>query len=174
MAQVPMTDQSGVAVPARRRLLGLELSLLSIKRGVLFFWTLWMLIVFTTNVFDGLKAMGVLPDGWTFASGNYGFMLEVTKVHQTPATIVALLFLGVIIWEGLSAVLLWRAFNSFRGIARSDLGDLYAAFAVSIALWAGFIIADEIFFAYDVEATHLRLFTAYLVSLLAIRLLPDE
>jgi hypothetical protein len=48
-----------------------------------------------------------------------------------------------------------------------------AAFVVALALWSAFAIADEVFIAYDVEATHLRLFVAQLVSLLAIYLLPD-
>ena len=54
---------------------------------------------------------------------------------------------------------------------------MYAAFGVSLALWAGLIVADEAFVAYEIanlEATHVRLFAVQLISLLAVRLLPDE
>ena len=37
-----------------------------------------------------------------------------------------------------------------------------------------FLIADEICLAYALEATHLRLLTSQLVTLLAIELLPEE
>ena len=40
-------------------------------------------------------------------------------------------------------------------------------------LWGTFAIADEVLIVYSVEATHLRLFIAQLVTLLAIELLPE-
>jgi hypothetical protein len=45
---------------------------------------------------------------------------------------------------------------------------------VSLGLWAAFLVADEVFIAYPVEATHLRLFIAQLVTLLAVEVLPEE
>jgi hypothetical protein len=35
-----------------------------------------------------------------------------------------------------------------------------------LALWAAFLVADEVFVAYAVEGAHLRLFIAQLVTLL--------
>ena len=42
---------------------------------------------------------------------------------------------------------------------------------VGLGLWAAFVLADELFVAYEggTEATHLRIFTAQLVSLVLIR-----
>jgi hypothetical protein len=57
-----------------------------------------------------------------------------------------LLFAGVVCWEGAAALLFWGAPLRFR-LRR-------------LALWAAFLIA------YTVEGTHLRLFTAHLVTLL--------
>jgi hypothetical protein len=45
---------------------------------------------------------------------------------------------------------------------------------VSLSLWAAFQVADVVFIAYGVEATHLRLFTAQLATLLVIELVPEE
>jgi hypothetical protein len=56
------------------------------------------------------------------------------------------------------------------------LAAVYAAFTASLGLWMAFILADEFFIAYEVaglEATHVRLFTAQLASLLVLRLLPE-
>jgi hypothetical protein len=67
-----------------------------LKRALLACWAAWLSVVFAANVLDGMKAAGLLPESWAFASGNYRFL------------------------------------------------------------------ADEVFVAYPVEGTHLRLFTAQL------------
>ena len=56
--------------------------------------------------------------------------------------------------------------------------QLAAAFLVNLALWAVFVIMDEVFLAFlvpgfNIMETHRSLFTANLVSLMAIHLLPN-
>jgi hypothetical protein len=138
----------------------------TLKSGVLLFWAAWFTIVFLTDVFDALKALHAVPASWAFASGNWELMGKVTAVHGTPMAIVALLFLGAVAWEGLATVLFWRAW------AAGGRGGI-AAFTVGLALWAAFVLADEIFIAHSLEAVHLRLFGLQLLSALALRLLPD-
>jgi len=138
----------------------------TLKSGVLLFWAAWFTIVVLTNVFDALKAGRVLPAGWTLASGYWELMLKVTAVHGTPVIIVGLLFLGVIAWQVVAAVLFWRAWVA------GGRGGL-AAFTVALALSAAFALADEIFVAYTIEPVHLRLLALQLLSVLALRLLPD-
>jgi hypothetical protein len=137
-----------------------------LKSGVLLFWAAWFTLVLLTNVGDALKAGGVLPARWTLASGNWELMLKVTAVHGTPVVIAGLLFLGVVAWQAVAAALFWRAW------AAGGRGGI-AAFTVGLALWGAMALADEIFIAYAVEATHLRLFALQLLSVLALRLLPD-
>ena len=149
------------------------LSLATLKRGLLLFWAAWLTIVVTANSFDALRALDVLSDGWRFASGNWAFLVETTRVYDTPRWVQAILYAGVIAWEGLGALLLWRAVAASMGAGFADRRPADAAFVVTLALWAAFAIVDEVFLAYDVEATHLRLFVAQLVTLLAIHLLPD-
>jgi hypothetical protein len=84
------------------------------------------------------------------------------------------LFLGVIAWEGLAAVLFWLAWFSFRGRGQAGGAPLYAAFLTGLGLWAAFVIADEVCIAYAVEATHWRLFIAQLATLLTVELVPEE
>lgn len=140
----------------------------TLARGILLFWALYFSIVALTNTFDAARSFGVLPPGWTLASGNYALVVKVTAVHGTPMAVVLILFLGVIAWEALSAVLFWRALMTRTRRA------VYAAFTMSLALWAVFALVDEIFIAYTLGGVHRDLFGIELVSLLALRLLPDD
>jgi hypothetical protein len=83
------------------------------------------------------------------------------------------LFAGVILWEAVAAGLFWRAGWSFRGRS-SARQAVYMAFTTSLLLWGAFLVADEVFIAYPLESTHLRLFVAHLVTLLAVEWLPEE
>jgi hypothetical protein len=144
-----------------------------LKRTLLAFWAAWLTIVFATNVMDALKALGLLGESWRFASGNYDFLVATTARYSTPAWLNGLMFSGVIAWEGASAALFWLAWWSYRRPRDAGKRWYYAAFASSLSLWLAFAIADELFISYPVEGTHLRLFTAQLLTLLAIELIPE-
>ena len=142
-----------------------------LKRSLLLFWAVWLTVVFLTNAADAAKAAGLLGESCAFASGNYRFLTETTARYGTPGWANAALFAGVIVWEGLAAALFWRAGWTFG--SSSGRSARHAAFTVSLMLWAAFMIADEVFIAYAVEGTHLRLFIAQLVTLLTVELLPE-
>jgi hypothetical protein len=122
--------------------------------------------VWLTNTLDGLKQLDVLGSGWDFASGNYPFMRRTTDIYSTPTAIDIVLFCGVIAWEAVAAVLWWRAVG--------DRAHVLAAATVTLALWVAFIVAEEVFIAYDVEATHWRLFIALVASVVAVRMLTPR
>lgn len=145
----------------------MTITLMTLKLSLILFWAAWLSLVLLTNVLAGLKALGLLPAGWKFASGNYQAILETIGAYSWPAWLGGLLFLGVIVWQGLAVILFWRAVLAYPH------GDqaVYAAFAASLGLWAGFMLADEIFTAYQQENTHAQFFIAQLVTLLAVRLL---
>ena len=145
---------------------------LPLKQGIVVFWAVWFSVTFFANAFDGLKALKVMGEGWRFVSGNYAAIVETTRKYSLPAWLTGLLFLGVVLWQGLSALLFWYACSAFHGMHVPGLPALDLAFLVSLALWAAFMIADEIFTAYDAEATHMRIFIAQLLSLLVLHLLP--
>lgn len=145
-----------------------------LKGCLLALWAAWQTVVFTTNLLDAGKALGFLNQSWPFASGNWRFMLETTARYGTPTWLSAILFSGVIFWEGLTALLFWLAFFKYRSGAAEAKRIVHAAFTVGLMLWGAFMIADEVFIAYAVEGTHLRLLIAQLATLLAIELLPEE
>ncbi len=145
---------------------------LVLKRLLLLFWAVWLSVVFLSNLADAGKALGLLGESWAFASGNWKLLQETTARYRIPAAVNVILFSGVLLWEGVAAVLFWRAGWSFRGRS-SARKSVYVAFTISLLLWGAFLIADEVFIAYTLESTHLRLFVAYLVTLLAVDLLPE-
>ncbi|HKB37713.1 MAG TPA: hypothetical protein VKD72_14800 [Gemmataceae bacterium] len=114
---------------------------LLLKRGLLLFWAAYLSLVFTTNLLDGAKALGLLADSWTFSSGNYAFVVQTTARHGTPAWANAVLFAGVVVWEGLAAALFWRAFWAFRG-GGAGRPAVYAASATGLSLWAAFVLGS--------------------------------
>lgn len=144
-----------------------------LKRVLLLFWAVWFSIVFLTNVADAGKSLGLLDRSWTFASGNFKSIMETTARYGTNALVNGALFGGVILWEGIAVVLFWWAGLTFRGKG-SGRRILYCAFTTSLLLWGAFLVADEVCIAYPLEGTHLRLFVAHLVTLLAVELLPEE
>jgi hypothetical protein len=151
----------------------MEVTSLVLKQGILLFWALWLTVTWLANTCDGLKACHLLGAGWKFASGNYALMVETTQKYRTPLWLNVVLFGGVILWQGCAALLFWFALSVFHGVHRPGGNALYTAFLVSLALWAAFIVVDEIFLAYATEDTHLRVFTAQTISLLLLLLMPE-
>ncbi|HVN54186.1 MAG TPA: hypothetical protein VMT46_07635 [Anaerolineaceae bacterium] len=148
------------------------INLIFIKLGLMTFWATWLTVEFLTNLFDDMKVVGVLPTGWKFASKNYEAISNVTSIYNTPRWVNGFLFLGVIVWQGLAGLLFWRATIGFLRMGPASYGDLYLAFAVSLGLWGAIMIADEIFQNHDQLRSHLAIFIAQIVTLLAIHLLP--
>jgi len=143
-----------------------------LKRLLLLFWAVWLSIVFLTNLTDAGKGLGLLGESWTFASHNWKLIQDTTTRYKAPVAVNAILFAGVLVWELLASLLFWRAGWSFQGRSSSRTA-VYLAFTTSLLLWGAFLVADEVFIAYSLESSHLRLFVAHLVTLLAVELLPE-
>jgi hypothetical protein len=134
--------------------------------GLLGFWALYFGVVTLSNLTDLLRALHVLPAGWSWVSGNLAFIAASTGKFGVPTWVNPILLAGVIGWEALAAVLFWRA-------ARDPSGRWPGpAFLVSLSLWGTFIVLDEILLIFETgaEATHLRLLIATLLTLVVLRL----
>ncbi len=153
----------------------MSVELITVKRGLVLFWSVWFSLVSASNVADGLKALGLARKGWRFASGNLRLLESVTARYQVPRSLNGALFAGVVLWELIVTGLFWRAsWHYCRG--SRDRRPLDAAFAAGLGLWGPLLIADELFVAYEsgTEAAHVRYFVAQLATLLSIELLPDR
>jgi hypothetical protein len=146
---------------------------MTLKLALLGFWSLWFAIVTATNVLGGLKALHVLGESWRFASTNYEAVVKATARYSPPAWLPAALFAAVIAWQLVTCALLAGAFVSSVAAQAIDLDAATLALGSGVALWAAFMLADEITVKYEFERTHELLFTAQLATLLALQLLPD-
>ena len=144
----------------------------ALKLALLLFWTAWFAVVFLTNVFGGLKAMGALPPSWKFASGNYQAVAKATARYGPPVWLPPVLFVGVVLWQLAAAALFAWAAGAWLLDGRLDWRAVNLAFGAGIGLWAAFMLADEIVLKYEFERTHELLFIAQLASLVAMHVLP--
>lgn len=143
-----------------------------LKRLLLLFWAIWFSVVFLSKLADAAKGLGLVNVHWGFASGNWTAIKDTTARYAFPDWLNAIMFTGVILWEGIAASLFWRAGWSIQGRS-SGRKAVYLAFTASLLLWGAFLVADEVFISYPLEAVHLRLFVANLVTLIAVELLPE-
>jgi hypothetical protein len=142
-----------------------RLELRLVGPGLLGFWALYFAIVALSNLADLLRGLHVLPAGWSWVSGNLAFIGASTGKFGLPAWLNPILLAGVVAWQILAAVLLCRAARE------PDGGWLGPAFVVSLGHWAVFILLDEVLLIFEtgVEATHLRLLMAQLLTLVLVR-----
>lgn len=94
---------------------------------------------------------------------------EATSTYRTPAWLPGLLFGGVILWQALA---FWAALVLSIAAGSLDFGAVNVAFAASIGLWAAFLLAAELFKAYESQSNHLLLFISQVVTLIALYILP--
>lgn len=143
-----------------------------LKFGLLSFWALWFTLVVLTNLFDGLKSLGILPQRWLFASQNFSRVCDAVAEYRLSAPTAAALFAAVLVWQLSISLLLWRALALSWAAGALQLPSVNLAFTCAIGLWLAFLIAEEVFKRYRTEGKHLLFFLAQLLSLLAIHLLP--
>jgi hypothetical protein len=131
---------------------------MTLKLGLLGFWTLWFAIVTATNM------LGV--------SSNYAAIVRATQKYAPPQWLPRVLFGAVIAWQAATTALLARAVVLSLSHDAIDLDAATLALGSGIALWAAFMLADEITLKYEFERTHELLFVAQLATLVALHLLP--
>jgi hypothetical protein len=141
-----------------------------IKDGIVLFWAAWISIVVVTNVAAALRVAGLLSPDTNLASGNYTAIVKVSDRLSLPHALDFILFLVIILWETIAAILLWRA--AVYSLAGSPLrtGATDTGLGILLALFALFMLADEIFHAFEVENDHRGIAAFILISLIAIHL----
>jgi hypothetical protein len=147
---------------------------LGIKRIILLFWAVWLSVVVTTNTLNGLEVSGVLPQSFKFVSGNWQWINQVMDPLGVPRDLQAVLFVSVIGWEALAAILYWRAVVTYRGRPLTQEKATIYACGVNLGLWAAFQVLDEVFMAYEAERVHRVIFINQVLTLLLLHLLPSR
>lgn len=147
--------------------------LLLLKLGLLSFWGLWFVLVFFTNLFEGLKVLHRISWTWKFASHNYQPVVLATAEYHAPLWLAKVLFSGVLLWQLITVLIFGWAIAASLEQVSLDWGLVDAAFAAGLSLWGAFMLADEFFKEYDTERTHVQLFIAQLVTVVALHILPS-
>ena len=138
-----------------------------IERVILTFWAVYFTLVLASNLTDVMAKLNLLPAEFKFVSGNYKLMEKVVAIYNTPAALVAVMFAGVLLLELFSATAFWAAAFCFDAAKRRKWAE--KGFCVSLTLWFGFIVADELFVAFDVadlERAHVAMLSCELLSFL--------
>ena len=132
---------------------------MTLKILLLGFWTLWFAIVTATNMLG--------------ASSNYPAVVRATQKFAPPGWVPKALFAAAIAWQAATTALLARSVALSLAHHAIEVDAATLALGSGIALWAAFMLADEITVKYEFERTHELLFIAQLATLLAVHLLPD-
>ncbi len=133
---------------------------------ILFFWAFYFSIIFITNSFDVVKHFGIMPKWWKLTSGNYNFLVRVSSAYKLTNRSLMLMFIAVILIELAAAIYFWKAILS----SPEQISDLvYIPFSISLFMFGGFIIIDEIFLSFLAEENHFRIFMALIVSMIFVR-----
>jgi sterol desaturase/sphingolipid hydroxylase (fatty acid hydroxylase superfamily) len=144
-----------------------------LTRILLVFWASWFSIVFSSNATDALREAGLLPSGFRFHSGNFALVADSVGVYSVPRAGAAILFSLVLVLQLSAAVLFWRASLEREPLAGQAQSSILQPFVVGIALFAGFVLVDEVLLLYhrmpSLETAHLVVLCALLLSLLVIR-----
>src|SRR5690242_17552828 len=119
-------------------------------------WSAWISVVVTTNILDALHNAGFLPQ-WVSSSGNFQLMLSTTAVYHTPVVIDWFLFLGVILWEAIFALLFWRSVVALWKEGSRNNPSVQMAYVFALPLWLVFLFFDEVFLNYPIEGAHLHI-----------------
>ena len=140
----------------------------TIQTGLVLFWAIWLTLVTHPNFADAMRQLDVLPSDFKLASYNFDLVKKTVGAHGIPTSVAGVLFAGVILWELLGSILS-RAWRVMRRHGNGAAAEVAQAFAVSLALWAAFLIATEATVNYETAATHKTTLIAQLASLLVVR-----
>lgn len=147
--------------------------LLALKLGLLGLWAAWFSLVSLGNVFDALQRAGIVSANWRFVSGNFQQVCEAVATYRCAAWCAVVLYGGVIAWELAVTALMWWALAASIAVGAMAFGPVNLAFTAALALWAAFLLAEEIFRQYRTESKHLLFFIAQLLTLTVLHGLPD-
>lgn len=120
----------------------------------------------------------MLPASWRFASGNFSLIREAIGIYPFAKHWAPVLFVAVLLVQLAASLLFWRAFLDRQATITAGHPKVLQAFSVATGLFAGFLVADEVFIVYDrlpaLETGHLLVFCALLLSLLVISVLVNR
>lgn len=142
--------------------------------GLLLFWFCWFALATLTNIFDLLHTYGFINSTWRFRSSNFTLLYAVISIYQFSQISALFLFCANLLIQTSSAVLFLFATVAWLTKSKNLWVLINLAFMLTIGLWASFVVMEEFFISYPLEATHIRLIIFELVSLIAIHSIANQ
>jgi hypothetical protein len=133
--------------------------------GLLLFWGIYFTMAGTGNVVDWLTRQGYRGKYFRFSSKNLELLERVAQRHGTGKGSIRALFVVIMSWELLSAVVYLCALALYL---TGDALLLPYAFFVGMGLFAGLVLGNEAFVYYDDEEEHMVMLIAQLISYIAV------
>ena len=133
--------------------------------GLLLFWGIYFTMAGTGNVVDWLTRQGYRGKYFRFSSKNLELLERVAQRHGTGKGSIRALFVVIMSWELLSAVVYLSALALYL---TGDALLLPYAFFVGMGLFAGLVLGNEAFVYYDDEEEHMVMLIAQLISYIAV------
>lgn len=127
-----------------------------IGKGIILFWAMWSLLVALTDSIDWLQQVNLLSPDWAFTSGNFELLVQSLAHYKLNNHYLNLfLYFVIVIFAWIITIFFVRAVFSSKKNIKQYLQRCYAAFLMSLAIEAFFIIVDEIFIQYPLEHGHM-------------------
>lgn len=77
-----------------------------------------VVMVFSTNLFEGLKVLHRIPWTWKFASHNVQPVVLATAEYRAPSWLPKVLFSGVLLWQRITVLLFgWAIVASLETVS---------------------------------------------------------
>lgn len=146
--------------------------MLAFKKIIIIFWALWWLIALWTDVVGGLAHIGWLTASWA-PDTNYPFLAKSLAMYHAPPWLVAMLFIGIIVWSLISSGAFVWACLALHQPKPIWLKRANKAFTISLCYWLAFFLADQLVMNFELEQNHMVQGGFQLLTLMALYLLPD-
>lgn len=142
------------------------------KKIIVVFWTIWWFVALWSDISGGLAHMGYLNATWA-RDANYAMLVRSLQMYPIPEWCALGLFIGILAWSLLSAVLFLVASVTMGKERKIWMRNVRRAFIVSLTYWFAFFIADQIIMNFDLEQNHMVQGGFQLLTFIALYLLPE-
>lgn len=150
-----------------------KLGVHEIKSLLILFWAAWFTTVTLSNFFDLLMHVGVLSGDWEFVSNNYALVSDIMRTYPVTAKMAGFTFGVVVVLEFFISVTFWRALFAFLRHAEDMMVRVNVPFFLSLLMWSGFLLMQELLVSYRFEVVHFSMMAAQLLTFLVIHQLQE-
>lgn len=119
-----------------------------------FYWLFWWATALWTDVTGAMKVVGLIDAKWAYAD-NYHFLVKSLHMYSIPSWLPAVFLILIIMsLAAVTAVFAMACYLQIKQRPQWETWTVYA-FMLSLCLWMGFFIADQLIMNFDLEQNHM-------------------